>query len=66
MIKNKFKPLSIEVTRRKWNLLEHIRRLDNKKTPAKKAMKLMFGKRSDKKYRGRKRATIYTVRALKK
>ena len=54
------KPVSIEVTRRRWNLLGHILRLD-KETPARKAMKCMFEERSSKTFRGRKRATIHTT-----
>ena len=54
------KPVSIEMTRRRWNLLGHILRLD-KETPGRKAMKFMFEEKSNKTFRGRKRATIYTT-----
>ena len=58
--KTNSKPVSIEVTRRRWNLLGHILRLD-KETPGRKAMKFMFEEKSNKTFRGRKRATIYTT-----
>ena len=58
--KTNSKPVSIEMTRRRWNLLGHILRLD-KETLARKAMKFMFAERSNKTFRGRKRATIYTT-----
>ena len=52
--------MSIEVTRRRWNLPGHILRLHKKKT-ARKTMKFMSAKSSNKKFRVRKRATIYTT-----
>ena len=58
--KTNSKPVSIEVTRRRWKLLGHILRL-NKETPSRKAMKFMFEEKSNKKFQGRKRATIYTT-----
>ena len=48
------------MTRRRWNLLGHILRLD-KETPGRKAMNFMFEEKSNKTFRGRKRATIYTT-----
>ena len=54
------KPVSIEVTRRRWNVLGHIFRLD-KERPARNSMKFILEKRSKKKFRGRKRATIRTT-----
>ena len=42
--KTNSKPVSIEVTRRTWNLLGHILRLD-KETPTKKAMEFMLEER---------------------
>ena len=54
------KPVSIEVIRRRWNLLGHILIL-NKETPARKTMKFVFEASSNKTFRGRKRATIYTT-----
>ena len=48
------------MTRRRWNLLGHILRLD-KEAPARKAVKFMFEEKSNKTFRGRKRATIYTT-----
>ena len=58
--KTNSKPASTEVTRRRWNLLGHILRL-HKKSPARKTMKFMSEKSSNKKFRVRKRATIYTT-----
>ena len=52
--------MSTEVTRRRWNLLGHILRL-HKKSPARKTMKFMSEKSSNKKFWVRKRATIYTT-----
>ena len=37
------KPVSIEITERRWNLFGHVLRL-NKDTPARKAMKFYFEK----------------------
>ena len=54
------RPISIYITERRWKLLGHILRLDAN-TPARKSMKFFFEKRSNKKYPGRKRATIYTT-----
>ena len=45
--KTNSKPVSIEVTRRRWNLLGHILRLD-KETPGRKSMKFMFEERLNK------------------
>ena len=57
--KTNSKPVSIEVTKRRWTLFGHILRLD-KEIPARKAMKFIFEEKSNKTFRGRKRATIYT------
>ena len=55
------KPVTIEITERRWKMLGHVLRLD-KNTPARKAMKFFFEKReSSKKFKGRKRASIVTT-----
>ena len=48
------------MNRRRWNLLGHIHKLDQE-TPARKTMKIIIEKRSNTKFRGRKRATIHTT-----
>ena len=55
--KTNTKPLSVEIAERRWKLLGHVLRMD-KDTPARKAMKFFFEERSNKKFRGQKRATI--------
>ena len=67
MKKSNSNPVSIEVTMRRWNLLGHCLRLD-KETPARKAIKFKFEKRSNAKFWGRKRTTTHTTinRGIKK
>ena len=54
------RPLSIDITERRWKMLGHVLRM-NKDSPARKAMKFYFEKRSNKKFLGRKRTTIVTT-----
>ena len=54
------KPLSIEITERRWKLLGHILRLPPE-CPARKAMRYFFEKRTTEKYKGGKRTTIITT-----
>ena len=54
------KPLSIEIAERRWKMLGHVLRMD-KDSPARKAMKFYFEKRSNRKFIGRKRATIVST-----
>ena len=56
----KSKPVSVEITERRWKMLGHTLRMPPN-TPARRAMKYFFEKRSNKKFRGRKRATIITT-----
>ena len=57
----KQKPISIEITERRWEMLGHVLRMLND-TPARKAMKFFFETReSTTKFRGRKRASIVTT-----
>ena len=55
------KPISIEITERRWKSFGHILRRD-KDTPGRKAMQLFFEIRSNRKFSGRKRATIHSTR----
>ena len=59
-LKTNTKPLSIEITERRWKMLGHVLRMD-KDSPARKAMKFYFEKRSNRKFMGRKRATIVST-----
>ena len=54
------KPISVEITKRRWKMLGHTLRM-NPNTPARRSMKYFFEKRSKKKFKGRKRATIITT-----
>ena len=58
--KKNSKPISIEMTRRRWNLLRHIFRLD-KETAARKAMKFIFAERSNKTFREEKKEQQFTL-----
>ena len=48
------------MTRRRWNLLRHIFRLD-KETAARKAMKFIFAERSNKTFREEKKEQQFTL-----
>ena len=52
--------ISADIVKQRWKLFGHTLRMD-KETPARKAMKFFFEKRSEKKFRGRKRTTIVTT-----
>ena len=56
----KSKPISVDITERRWKMLGHTLRMPPN-TPARRAMKYFFEKRTNKKFRGRKRATIITT-----
>ena len=58
--KTNTKPISVDITKRRWTLLGHILRMD-KNTPGRLAMKYFFEKRTNRKFRGRKRTTIVTT-----
>ena len=53
-------PISRTITERRWKLLGHILRLPAE-CPARRAMKYFFGKRTNRKFPGRKRTTIVTT-----
>ena len=59
--KTNTKPISIEITERRWKRLGHVLLRMNKDSPARKGMKFFFENRSNKKFSGRKRATIVTT-----
>ena len=55
------RPLSIDITKARWKMLGHVLRM-NEKTPARMAMKYLFQNlKKEKKFKGRKRATIVTT-----
>ena len=54
------KPISIEITKRRWKLLGHTLPMEAE-SPARKAMKFFFEKESILKFRGQKRASIFTT-----
>ena len=58
--KTNSKPISIEITERRWKTFGHTLRMDSN-TPARQAMKFFFEKRSNRKYVGRKRTSIITT-----
>ena len=57
----KTRPLSVDITEYRWKMLGHVLRM-NEDTPARKAMKYYFKvPEFNKKFKGRKRATIVTT-----
>ena len=56
----KTRPISIDITERRWKMFGHSLRMDPG-TPARQAMKYFFEIRTNCKFSGRKRATIFTT-----